>query len=280
MRGIDVSKSKTRLRSDCAGDVESLLNDAESLGKQGRTAQARASYVAAMEVDSGHIAQHAMACFLLREGAFTEAVEQFGVLFEAGCRTDNSELQASTSNNLACAFRELGRCEEAAHWQQRSFSFWSKSDASTASDPPTVDWSNLALDAIVRGDIEGAETLLQWSLQLELRENSREGQASDWGNLGIVACLKGNFRLAGTRFLKAYRLHRQLNDKGLQGRDLMHLAEIAWESGRDRLAIACLKRAVGLLETSNSRDPATRAGKRLIEMTSIHDAGQRDPLLN
>lgn len=280
MRGIDVSKSKTCRRRDCAAEVESLLNKAESLSEQGRTAQARASYFAAMEVDSGHIARHAMACFLLQDGAFTEAVEQFGLLFEVGCRTDDDDLQASASNNLACAYRELGRFNTAARWQQRSFSFWSNIDTSTVSDPPTVDWSNLGLDAIVAGDLETAETLLQWSLELERGENSLTGQASDWGNLGIVAFLKGNFRLAGTRLLKAYQLHGQLNERRLQGRDLMHLAEVAWESGRDRLAIACLKRAVGLLESSDSRDPATQAGKRVIEMTAIYDAGQRDPLLN
>jgi hypothetical protein len=117
-------------------------------------------------------------------------------------------------------------------------------------------------------------------LQLECRENSLEGQASDWGNLGIVSFLSADYPLACTRLLKAYRLHRQLDDRRSQGCDLLHLAEVAWESGRDGLAIACLKRAVRVLQGVNAVESATIAGDRVSEMTAIHNARRRDPLLN
>jgi len=280
MRGIDVSKSKIRSERHCATNVACLLEEAETLGRQGRTTEARTAYTAAVGTDSGHVAQHAWACFLLKEGAIAEAVEQFVALFEIACHADNDDLRASASNNLACAYREWGRYEEAARWQQRSISFWSKIDTDTENDPPTADWSNLAIDAINRGDLDTAETLLQWSLQLECRENSLEGQASDWGNLGIVSFLSADYPLACTRLLKAYRLHRQLDDRRSQGCDLLHLAEVAWESGRDGMAIACLKRAVRVLQGVNAVESATIAGDRVSEMTAIHNARRRDPLLN
>ena len=154
MRGIDVSKSKIRSERHCATNVACLLEKAETLGRQGRTAEARTAYTAAVGTDSGHVAQHAWACFLLKEGAIAEAVEQFVALFEIACHADNDDLRASASNNLACAYREWGRYEEAARWQQRSISFWSKIDTATANDPPTADWSNLAIDAINRGDLD------------------------------------------------------------------------------------------------------------------------------
>jgi len=178
------------------------------------------------------------------------------------------------SHNLAAVYREQGRNEVAASWQQQSIlaEITHGHGPGAAGELQTAcDLTGLANDALCTGEYPLAEELLLRSLQLEKAAGSLSEQAADWGSLGVVALLNGEIDVAVSRLWQAYRLHGRLDDVRGAGCDLLNLAELALCCGRQRLAGRFLQRTQARLLQAVASQSAQQAHRRLEELR--HSAG-------
>lgn len=259
------------------------LAHANSLAKANRHPEARAAFVRAVEADQTPLSQFSFASYLLQSQEYPTAIDILNRLFFTATSCEDSEFRSAVANNLAVAYRSIGRFELAASFQQQSIGL-AEGDGTPDTDTRLAslccDLSNRACDAIVAGRYDLAEQLLLRSLRLEVRHGSPAGQADDLANLAIVAGLRGEV-VDGIRYLwRAYRLHSRSDQTAASGTDLANLAEFYATLGQYEAAIHCLKRALELFQPSHVGDSQQNAVRRLAEFARITQVLQQDPLVN
>ncbi len=237
------------------------------------------AFTRAVELDSTGAALNEYGCFLWHTGYTNEAVVQFQRLLALADQRASAALRSVACNNLAVAFRESGDRVSAAAWQQRSWKTAAAQPAA-ASGELGCDLGNRGNDAILAGDYELAEQLLQCSLAWETSFGTPGGAGTDWAGLGIVAALRGDWFAAFGRFRRALRLHDAAGDERGSGCDWLHLGQIWAELGRWRPALRCLNRAVRRLELAGATRPAMSARLALADVQRRALLAAFNPSLN
>lgn len=262
---------------------------AHELTLQGKRNEARALFYApeieALEWERClHLGQ-----FLLETGHASEAIEQLSITLDYAHQQQENLLRSVVCHNLAIAYRKLGYFELAAQFQQYSIAWGDlrsadhltlEQEVDQLSDDAACDLTGRANDAIIQGDYQLAEQLLNISLAREILYGSPDAQAADWGNLGIIHGLQGNHARAISYLWKAYLLHKQTSNLSAMGRDLVHLAEIFWAIGRFQRATRCLSRSIRYFSLCDQMDNEQSASARLHELQRLLQVKLHNPLLN
>lgn len=260
------------ITAHCANGIanlESLLQQADGLEEQFRQGQLGSTTDKAAHVDVQRTgaALATLGEHFLRTGRLRESLVTFRRLLKLAERVADSGLWSVACNNLAVVYREMGDASHAVALQHRS---WDAElhDAMIENRECDAgcDLGNHANDAILAGDLPGAERLLRLSLRWETAHGSTAGAAADWGNLGVVALLRGHHRRAVHSLRQALRLHRQLGDDRGIGCDLLHLGLLCDSIDRRRAAVRLLTRAKHYLQESGATHLAKKASAVLAEV--------------
>lgn len=277
---MSVKNSGSQL-SECSASVFGKLLQAESFYDEGALAEACEMYQSAIAEDVSSSARVEFGSFLLRIDCPAAAIEQLLKVLEVSKQTQNHRLRSTVCNNLAVAFREKGYFELATSYQQQSLSAANVAiGIRNIGITSTADLSNLANDAIRKGDLSLAEALLQRSLALEADACSLKGQASDLGSLGVVALLKNEYDMALDYLWRAHQLHRRINDNRNVGCDLLNLAEAYRMLGCCHESQRCLRLAIKYFQKSQATSLVKKAKILQQNLERIDEVYIRDPLLN
>ena len=267
--------------SDCPNtEVSFLLDTAELLAQEGRHQEARATFIAAVDIDESPQSRNSFGCYLLRTESFDEATLQFQAILKRAQSHDDPCLRALAYNNLAAARRGAGDVDQASSFQQQSLASECNCSARLDSASQSCDWSNHANDAILAGQFELAEDLLRRALSLDQAEDRPADEAADWGSLGVVALLQDNWAEAIESLWRAYELHLKLNDNYGLGQDMMNLAEALKKQTEHGLAIKCLTHAVERFKIAGASDSLKTARTRLDEAMIAEEYADTDPVWN
>ncbi|VAX39156.1 hypothetical protein MNBD_PLANCTO02-557 [hydrothermal vent metagenome] len=274
-------KNSGSCQTECSSAVFGMLLQAESFYETGSLVDACAMYQSAISKDNTESARVEFGSFLLQIDCPSAAIEQFSKALNKSRQTKNHRLRSVVCNNLAVAFRQQGYFELAVSYQQQSLAaanvaIGTRNIGITSS----ADLSNLANDAIRKGDLFLAEELLQRSLALEADACSLKGQASDLGSLGVVAILKREPEQALEYLWRAHRLHRRVNDHNAVGCDLLNLAEAYRHLGCCEDASRCLRLAILRFEKVHATGLIKKTKRLQRNLERIDDVYLRDPLLN
>lgn len=218
---------------------------------------------------------------LWQQGDLESAQAIFERLLELARIENCPALLGTAWNNLAVIHRERGETARAAACQQQSWrtAFACAVDESTT-DAQATDLGNLANDAILAGNLQLAERLLNVSLADDIRRGDLADAAADFGNLGIVSALAGRFEHAQNHFQRALQLHTHLGDDRGQGCDLGHLAELAIVLSDWSAAQEFATRSLFHLERGGCHDLTRRASRTLREINSRRRLAAFDPARN
>ncbi len=263
--------------------VERLLNLAERYRSTGDLAEATQVFFQAISIDDGTSARVAFLRFLLQQERNAEACHQAGLLLNHARVGQDLALQKLAYSSLASAHRMRSEFDMAARYEQLAISAGQKAISRNPTEPMEAPcfFSDMATDALQRGELNLAEELLRRSIAANSTpDGSQTELADDWGNLGAIAALRGELRHAVACFWNALKLHRELRDFHGEGCDLLNLAEVAWETGHRRLAFRCYRRAVAAFEEIEEVNAADRARQMLHRAVKIAEVTSRDLLLN
>ncbi|MBM83342.1 MAG: hypothetical protein CMJ78_22500 [Planctomycetaceae bacterium] len=261
-------------------DVTFLLDTAELLAQEGRHREARATFVAAIDIDETPRAQNMFGCYLLTTESYNEAATHFQAILNAAQVNEDACLRALAYNNLAAAHRGSGDFEKACSYQQQSLSSEGHCSARLDTASESCDWSNRANDAIHSGQFELAEELLWRALGIDQHESRAADEAADWGNLGALAILQDDWEQAVKCLWNAYEIHLELNDHYGLGQDMLNLAEALRKQGEHALAIDCLRHSIERFKLANARDSLKVARCRLDEAQIAEEFADTDPCWN
>ena len=260
---------------------QTTLERAEFWTKRGCIAQALTEFSRAL-IEDEPAARVAFGCFLRERGDWSKAVDQFHQLLELALRRNDARLRAIAWNNLGVLYRESGKPQLAASFQQRSFASESDRDVTDESSLELAcDLSNLANDALLAGDYRTASRLLTSALQLDVRDAANlSGQAADWGGMGLVHLMESRYADALRCLKKSLRLHRQLEDSRGIGCNLLHIGQIWATLGAWSRAERHFERAIDILHDL-PRSEIHDEAESLLELARRHRRVQEcDPLCN
>src|SRR5712691_1282813 len=222
----------------------------------------------------------------LAAGRWDQAITELSRLRQTAFERCDAELAEVVCQNLAVAYRQVGKLSSASSWQQQSIA-WRNRRAAIDRGCEDDELARLACDLTGRGCDEFlrrkwdiAESFWRRALAIEEWRGSKEGQAIDCGNLGLLAAARNELS-EGIRWLrKSLRLHRLMLDDCGVGTDMMNLAELLRLQREFRRSTSLLRRAVRCFERTGAEALRQQAALRLQEATRIEGVLQLDPRLN
>lgn len=262
--------------------VRLLLERAELFESLSDFPAAVECYTSAVVDDTTPHARLELAAFHSRRGKPFDAILLLTLLLEEAKLYNDGQLRSVVSNNLAAVYREMGRPEMAATFQQQSVAAAVECGREAAEDigVDPCDTTNLANDAMLAGNFAHAEQLIRHSLAMEVERGNLEGQAADWGSLGVVLSLQRDSLMAQECIWKAYDLHVRLgNGYGIVC-DLLNLSQIATQLGRWDVSVRLLRHAIERSRQSGSLALAEKAVRLLEEAERVAAVATRNPSLN
>lgn len=259
---------------------QTALERADFCAQRADIRQACAEYARAI-LDDEPAARIALGCFLRSLGCRSEAVAQFQKVLELARRTNDARLRACACNNLAVMHRDAGNLNVAASYQQRSFAAESRLPTPEADSTLACDLSNLANDALLRGDYRTASRLLESALEIDSRHQANlADQAADWGSLGLVHLMEHRFLEALRCLRTSLRMHRELGDARGMGCNMLHLGQVCGTLGDWRRAERWFGWAVRALRVQPHGEIHDEA-ESLLELAQRHRrVAECNPLCN
>jgi tetratricopeptide (TPR) repeat protein len=190
-------------------------------------------------------------------GEYTKAVEMYRTALS---QTDGDRQQATTANNLASLYAELGRNQEARGLYRQALDIWERTLAPDAPEVATT-LNNL-------GALCAAETRYREAAYYYRRALAIEAQPATLNNLAEMYRAEGRWR-------EAERMLRQLieklpDDNPTLGAALHNLGELCQRKGRAAEAGQFYRRALAVWERTLGPDHPYKAAtlKNLAEVES------------
>jgi len=193
-------------------DLEARVDLGETLGEEGRLAEARAELERVVERD----ANHPRAWFLLGKyailgGDYRRAVDDYLVrALVIQNRLDNAKGRADTHNAVGIAYLNLGELDAAVPALERAVEL-RRAIGDRRGTAATL--NNLGLVESQRGDYAAARASFEESLAIRDEIGDREGVASVHNYFGMLEEEQGSYREALSRFRRALELRRELGDE-------------------------------------------------------------------
>jgi len=193
-------------------DVEARVDLGESLGEEGRLAEARAELETVVERDPNHPrAWFLLGKYAILGGDYRRAVDDYLVrALVIQNRLDNRKGQADASNAIGIAHLNLGELDEAVPALERAVEL-RRAIGDRRGTAATL--NNLGLVESQRGDYAAARASFEESLAIREEIGDREGVANVHNYFGMLEEEQGSYREALARFRRALELRRELGDE-------------------------------------------------------------------
>ena len=261
--------------------VLSLLERAEFLAVRGQPDRARAVYADAISLDEGGLARLKFGEFLFRQGAYEEAANELRAALEIGRHQKDADCCASASHNLAVVFDALGQSALAASYRQQAIAAGLRRQTQQDDESsPLVDYSDLANEAIGRGDLDEAAELAGLAINHAQKQNCAFRLADAWGTWAAVCLLFRDKGSAWRGFLEAYAGHCRARDEEGQIADLLNLAETAREFGWWEIAKRLLLKAGKVAQSAGIFRHFPKIERFLYETNRVIAVAERTPEWN
>ncbi len=268
--------------SSSAAKAADCLHQAESAAIQGRVAEARSLFRAALDARPSPDIAIRYAQFLADHGEWAEAKSLLEAML-AG--TVSGRLRAVVCHNLAALERESGDATAARFRQQSAVAAAFSHDSNDSLGTPCAaldlaDLIGLAADQLAIGDLATTTRLLDAARRSARAAGDLESLGDVWGMRGVVSLQERRLRRAVRDFHTAARLHRAARDPRSLGIDLLNLAETYRLLGRFSEASRFADRAARSFKTAGAVAFRKRAARLAADVARIIAIRSGEPSWN